>query len=190
MFHNAAFSHADWDDFIWGLFYLLLPAGQQGWSCSPASSLGHHNLLRMFTLGSPHRGCRGQKSSKRHCVNCNILCPFCKCVLHAFSALTLLVGLQEGHPACKNSGGVLVWLSAWSEVQTCIWPSRCHCHSLSLASVKSSLVLPFWYCLTWVVPDKGPFNGCVCVSLMCATSILDATAYMKKHVSLHFCYNV
>jgi len=29
----------------------------------------------------------------------------------AFSALTLLVGLQEGHPACKKqSGGVLVWL--------------------------------------------------------------------------------
>jgi len=27
-----------------------------------------------------------------------------------FSALTLLVGRQEGHPACKNlSGGVLVW---------------------------------------------------------------------------------
>ena len=23
----------------------------------------------------------------------------------------------------KLSGGVLVWLSAWSEVQTCIWPS-------------------------------------------------------------------
>jgi len=39
----------------------------------------------------------------------------------AFSALTLLVGLQEGHPACKNlSGGVLVWLSVWSEVQTCM----------------------------------------------------------------------
>jgi len=39
-------------------------------------------------------------------------------------ALTLLVGRQEGHPACKKlSGGVLAWLSAWSEVQTCIWPS-------------------------------------------------------------------
>jgi len=37
---------------------------------------------------------------------------------------------------------VLAWLSAWSEVQTCIWPSWCHCHSLSLASVKSRLVLP------------------------------------------------
>jgi len=36
--------------------------------------------------------------------------------------LTLLVGWQEGHPACnKQSGGVLAWLSVWSEVQTCIW---------------------------------------------------------------------
>jgi len=44
--------------------------------------------------------------------------------LGAFSALTLLVGRQEGHPACKKlSGGVLAWLSVWSEVQTCIWPS-------------------------------------------------------------------
>jgi len=34
----------------------------------------------------------------------------------AFSALTLLVGRQEGHPACKKqSGGVLAWLSVWSE---------------------------------------------------------------------------
>ena len=42
----------------------------------------------------------------------------------AISALTLLVGWQEGHPACKNlSGGVLAWLSLWSYVQTCIWPS-------------------------------------------------------------------
>jgi len=78
----------------------------------------------------------------------------------AFSALTLLVGRQEGHPACKKlSGGVLASLSIWSEVQTCIWPSGFHCHSLSLASVKSRLVLPFWYRLTWVVSDKGPLNG-------------------------------
>ena len=43
---------------------------------------------------------------------------------YAFSALTLLVGRQEGHPACKKlSGGVLAWLSVWIEVQTCIWPS-------------------------------------------------------------------
>jgi len=41
-----------------------------------------------------------------------------------FSALTPLVGWQEGNPACKKlSGGVLAWLSVWSEVQTCIQPS-------------------------------------------------------------------
>jgi len=41
----------------------------------------------------------------------------------AISALTLLVGQQEGHPARKKlSGGVLAWLSVWSKVQTCIWP--------------------------------------------------------------------
>ena len=36
----------------------------------------------------------------------------------AFSALTLLVGRQEGHPARKNvSDEVLAWLFVWSEVQ-------------------------------------------------------------------------
>ena len=79
----------------------------------------------------------------------------------AFSALTLLVGQQEGHPACQNqSGGVLAWLSVWSEVQTCISPSWCHCHSLYLAPVKSRLVLPFWYRLTHVVLEKRLLNGC------------------------------
>jgi len=43
----------------------------------------------------------------------------------AFSALTLLVGHQEKHPACKKlSDEVLAWLSVWSEVQMiCIWYS-------------------------------------------------------------------
>jgi len=42
----------------------------------------------------------------------------------AFSILTLLVGQQEGHPACKKlTSGVLAWLSVWVEVHTCIRPS-------------------------------------------------------------------
>jgi len=37
------------------------------------------------------------------------------CFVGAFSALTLLVGRQEGHSVCeKLSGGVLAWLSVWS----------------------------------------------------------------------------
>ena len=47
---------------------------------------------------------------------------------------TLLVGQQEGHLACKKlCGGVLAWLSVWSEVQTCIWSS-----SVSAITAKSS----------------------------------------------------
>ena len=72
------------------------------------------------------------------------------------------LGGRKGIRPVKNlSGEVLVWLSVWSEVQTCIWPSWCHCHSLSLAPVKSRLVLPFWYRLARVDPDKGPLNGCI-----------------------------
>ena len=56
-------------------------------------------------------------------VNVNLFCTIISKVC-AFSALMLLVGRQEGHPACKKlSGEVLAWLSVWSEVQTCIWPS-------------------------------------------------------------------
>jgi len=69
-----------------------------------------------FTFLVPaHLGRPGKRAVKRVCV----------CVYKdGFSALTLLVGRQEGHPSCKKlSGGVLAWLSVWSEVQTCICPS-------------------------------------------------------------------
>jgi len=50
--------------------------------------------------------------------------------LHCVGALTLLVGRQEEHLACKNwEFGCWVWLSVCSEVQiVCIWSSWCHCH--------------------------------------------------------------
>ena len=41
------------------------------------------------------------------------------------------------------------------------------CHSLSLAPVKSRLVLPFWYRLTQVVLEKRPLNGCCCCCRRC-----------------------
>jgi len=89
----------------------------------------------------------------------------------AFSALTLLVGLQEGHPVCeKLSGGMMAWLCIWVKVQTCIWPSWCHCHSLSLAPVNPDwLYLPGF---TFLVPahpgtpgqnPRRPYNGCACM---------------------------
>jgi len=42
----------------------------------------------------------------------------------AFSALTLLVGQQEWHLACKKlSGGIVAWLRVWVKVQIYIWSS-------------------------------------------------------------------
>jgi len=65
-----------------------------------------------------------------------------------------------------NSYFILVWLSIWSKVQTCIWPSWCHCHSLSCASVKSTLVLP-----SMVLAHLGsPGNVCVCVCVCVASA--------------------
>ena len=119
----------------------------------------------------------------------------------AFSALMLLVGRQEGHPACKKqSGGVLAWLSVWSEVQTCIWPSWCHCDILSCFSkiqigfVSSGALnstptnLPFWYRLTRVVPEKGPLNVCVCVCVCAffATSYFALLSRNWLHLMCHF----
>jgi len=45
-------------------------------------------------------------------------------------------------PVKKLSGGMLTWLSVRGDVQICIWLSRCHCHSLSLAAVN-----PDWFYL-------------------------------------------
>ena len=56
--------------------------------------------------------------------------------------------------------GVVICLERGADLHK---PSWCYCHSLSLASVKSRLVLPFWYRPTRVVLEKGPLNGCVCL---------------------------
>ena len=51
-------------------------------------------------------------------INVLMICSGCI----AFSALTLLVGQQEGHPACKKTEWWGAGVVVWSEVQTCIWP--------------------------------------------------------------------
>jgi len=45
---------------------------------------------------------------------------FTALIITAFSALTLLVGRQEGHPACKKTEWWDVGMVIWDEVQTCI----------------------------------------------------------------------
>jgi len=46
-------------------------------------------------------------------------------------------------------------------------------------SSKIQIGLPFWYRLTWVVPDKGPLKGCVCVCVRaCACMWVCVRAFM------------
>ena len=81
-----------------------------------------------------------------------------------------LGGRKGIRPVKKLSSGVLVWLSVWSEVQTCIRPGWCHCHSLSLASVKSRLVFTFLVPAHLGSPGKGPLNVCVYLYYYCYCS--------------------
>ena len=77
--------------------------------------------------------------------------------------ITILAsGSPRRHAAsvCKKmSGGVVLCLERGADI--CMAQLMPLYHSLSLASVKSRLVLPFWYQLTRVVQEKGPLSGCV-----------------------------
>jgi len=73
-------------------------------------------------------------------------------MLFAFSALMLFVGREEGHPACKKlewwGTGMVICLERDADLhmaQLMPLPLTVSC------SVKSRLVLPFWYWLTRVV---------------------------------------
>jgi len=121
-------------------------------------------LALLPTAGREHQPASIQRSIRTCHLSCSCL-VFC---LHfyrldcAFSALTLLVGRQEGHRACKIlSGGVLAWLSVWSEVQTCMWPSWCHCHSSVSCFSKIQIGFTFLVLAHLGSPGKGPLNRCV-----------------------------
>ena len=59
-------------------------------------------------------------------------CCCCQCGLQCFNTVGWATRRASGQQK-KLSGRMLAWLSAWSEMQTCIWPSWCHCHSLYLS---------------------------------------------------------
>jgi len=89
-------------------------------ACPPPLMEGEALASRVLEMGPIGASFLGYVTSRiRQSINSTLVARG-----HPFSALTLLVGRQEGHPACKKlSGGVLAWLSVRSEVQTCIWPS-------------------------------------------------------------------
>ena len=83
-----------------------------------------------------------------------------------------------------DKGSTMIWMgvSGWMFLLVPAYPGcpgskavKRSLLSLSLASVKSRLVLPFWHRLTRVVPDKGPLDGCMCVCLHAAKVMLTHT---------------
>jgi len=58
----------------------------------------------------------------------------------AFSSLTLLVGHQEEHLACKN--WMVVICLEWG-ANDCIWSSWCHCHPIISCFIKIRIGLTF-----------------------------------------------
>ena len=90
---------------------------------------------------------------------------YCNC--DAFSALTLLVGRQEGHPACKKlSSGVLAWLSVWSKVDL-------HMARLMPLSLTVSCFSKIQIGFTFLVPahlgspgQRAVKRVCVCVCVL------------------------
>jgi len=73
----------------------------------------------------------------------------------------LLVGRQEGHPACKKlewwGTGMVISLERDADLY------MAQLIPLPLTVSYFRLVSLFWYRLTWVVLEKGPLNGSVCV---------------------------
>jgi len=78
--------------------------------------------------------------------------------LQCFDVIGCVAGKASGLKKLEWCGtGVVICLERGADLH------MAQLMPLSLASVKSRLVLPFWYWLTWAVLGKGPLNGCVCV---------------------------
>ena len=105
----------------------------------------------------------------------------------AFGAFMMLVGRQEGHPVCKKTEwwgtGMVICLERVADLhmaQLMPLPLTVSCFS----KIRTGFtLLPFWYRITRVVPEKGPLNVCVCVcslSLALRTSECTARKYFTN----------
>jgi len=76
-----------------------------------------------------------------------------------------MVGQQEGHPACKKTewwgAGVVICLERCADLDMAqLMPLPLTVSCFSKIQIGFTFLV---YRLTWVVSDKGPLNGCVCV---------------------------
>jgi len=86
----------------------------------------------------------------------------------AFSALTLLVGWQEGHPACKKTewwgAGLVVCLERGADLHVAeLMPLPLTVSCFSKIQIGFTFLVPAHL----GTPGKGPLNVCVCVLSHC-----------------------
>jgi len=94
---------------------------------------------------------------------------------------------QEGHPACKKTewwdAGVVMCLGQGADLhmaQLMPLPLTISCSS------KSTLVLPFWCRLTWVVLDKIQ-EGCKTVVCVCYNDETHAVSHSNMSIARFKC---
>jgi len=113
----------------------------------------------------------------------------CGSVRFAFSTLTLLVGRQEEHLACRKlSDEVLACLPVWSEVHMiCIYSNWCHCRPIVSCFIKIQNGLTFLVPAYPGCPGKRPLNGCLSVCFCQITALqLCVTVSFNNQISQPF----
>jgi len=116
------------------------------------------------------------------CIWCCLQCFWC----------CWLGGRKGIQPVKKLSLGVLRWLSVCGEVQICIWPSWCHCHSLSCFS-KIQTGYTFLVLAYPGSPRQKPLNRCCCcccvplVSSVPQNEMVVLAGNMNGHVGCTLC---
>ena len=135
--------------------------------CWKLQKLQAYNMITEISQNSVERRQFWKNMTKYNGSDC-LQWLYCPCVIFAFSALTLLVGWQEGHPACKKEwwgAGVVVCLeqdadlhmaqlmplpltvSCFSKIQigfTFLVPA--HLRSPGKMAVKRVCVCVWWTC--------------------------------------------
>jgi len=98
---------------------------------------------------------------------------------YAFSALTLLVGRQGGHPACKKlSGGVLAWLVVWT-LERCVDLHMAQLMPLPLTvSCSNKIQIVF----TFLVPAHLGSHGQRAVKRVCVCVHVYYSVQLKKPI--------
>jgi len=117
-------------------------------------------VMQVVTHLSTNRA--GRKAKPPRCYFCINSCSICESFwawMQAFETLTLMVGRQEEHLACKKlSDDVLAWLSGVRCKWLALWSSWCHCYPVISCFIKIQSVLTFLVPAYTGCPGKEAFK--------------------------------